>query len=226
LKILVIDDEPRVIDLVSVTLAVRWPDAKVIGVSRGQDGITSVENESPDAIILDIGLPDMSGFEVLKQIRLFSNTPILVLTGDNEEAVLVKALELGADDFMAKPFRQLELLSRVNGIMKHQRLTNEKELGFGDLRFEPASMRVWCGSKEISITNTEGLILGELMKYSGNVVPYSRLSELMWGDTFPEAHDSIKVHVQHLREKLAQNIDKPHLILNKQSIGYFLASSA
>jgi len=223
MKILIIDDDPRVIDLVSITLGIRWPDAKIIATSEGEDGAAWVETESPDAIILDIGLPDISGFEVLKQIRLFSDIPILILSGDTDESALVKGLELGADDFLTKPFRQLELLSRMNGIMKHQRKSNEKTIIFGQLRFEPASMRCWNGTTEIKLTHTEGLILEELMKYGGNVIQYSALSEIMWGNDFPEAHDSIKVHVQHLRQKIGENPEKPQIILNKQGIGYYLA---
>ena len=142
MKILIIDDDPKVIDIVSITLEIRWPEARRIAITRGEDGITSVEAESPDAAILDIGLPDISGFEVLKQIRLFTDVPILILSGDIAESTLVKGLELGADDFLTKPFRQLELLSRVSGIMKHQRKSNEKSISFGQLRFEPPTFNV------------------------------------------------------------------------------------
>jgi two-component system KDP operon response regulator KdpE len=107
--------------------------------------------------------------------------------------------------------------------MKRQELQNEESLVCGKLHFDPASLRVWSGQKEIKISPTEGLILAHLMRNAGNVVTYSSISQTMWGDNFPEAHDSIKVHIRHLREKLEENPSRPQLILTQQGIGYFLA---
>jgi two-component system response regulator VicR len=223
MKILVIEDDPIVVEVISVALRMRWPDAKATAVPLGEEGLGLVETESPDVVILDLGLPDISGFEVLKGIRLFSNVPILILSGRDDETDIVKGLEWGADDYMIKPFKQLELLARINGIMKRRQPQNEESLVCGKLRLEPASLRVWSGQKEIKISHTQGLILGLLMRNAGNVVTYSRLSQAMWGDNFPEAHDSIKVHIRHLREKLEENPSRPQLILTQQGIGYSLA---
>jgi two-component system KDP operon response regulator KdpE len=223
MKILVVEDDPIVIEVISVALRMRWPDAKVIAVSQGEEGLRLVETEFPDAVIIDLGLPDISGFEVLKGIRLFSNVPVLIVSGRNEETEIVKGLEWGADDYMTKPFKQLELLARVNGMMKRNEQQNQESLVCGQLRFEPASLRVWSGQKEIKISPTEGLILAHLMRNAGNVVNYDSLSHKMWGDNFPEAHDSIKVHIRHLREKLEENPSRPQIILTQQGIGYFMA---
>jgi two-component system response regulator VicR len=225
MKILVIEDDPIVIEVISVALRMRWPDASVITTSRGEEGLKLVETEAPEAVILDLGLPDISGFEVLKGIRLFSSVPILILTARADESDIVKGLEWGADDYMLKPFKQFELLARIKGIMKRHGLQNDESLVCGNLRFEPASLRLWCRQKEVKISRTEGLILGLLMRNAGNVVTYTSLSETMWGDSFPEAHDSIKVHIRHLREKLEENPSQPQLIITKQGIGYSLSKS-
>lgn len=222
MKILIIDDESSLIELVSVTMKMRWPEAEVIGISRGEPGINSAETESPDAIILDIQLPDMSGFDVLKQIRKFSDVPILILSANTDESDIVRGLEYGADDYLVKPFKHMELLARVSGMVKRRRVRDEGELTCGNLRFEPVLLQVWLGQNKIRISHTEGLILAHLMRNVGNIVTYSSLSRVMWGDDFPESHESIKVHIRHLREKLEEDPGKPKRILNQSGVGYFL----
>lgn len=223
MKILIIEDAPSIVETISLALEMRWPDAKIISTARGEQGIDMAESESPDVIILDLGLPDISGFDVLKRIRLFSDVPILILTVRSDEADIVKGLEWGADDYMTKPFKQLELLARVNGVMRRHGLKAEKPLTCGQLRFEPDSLRLTSGTKEVKISRTEGIILGQLMRNSGNVVNYASLAEAMWGLDFPEASDSIKVHIRHLRQKLEMNPSKPQIILTKPGIGYYIA---
>jgi DNA-binding response OmpR family regulator len=223
MKILVIEDVPSIVETISLAIEIRWPDAKIISTAHGEQGIDMAESESPDIIILDLGLPDISGFEVLKSIRLFSDVPILILTVRSDEADIVKGLEWGADDYMTKPFKQLELLARIKGAMRRRRPKAEEPLTCGQLRFEPSSLRLMVGPKEISISHTEGIILEQLMRNPGNVVSYASLAEAMWGDEFLEAIDSIKVHIRHLREKLEADPGKPQIILNKSGIGYFMA---
>ena len=223
MKILVIEDVPSIVETISLALEMRWPDAKIISTAQGEQGIDMAESESPDVIILDLGLPDISGFDVLKRIRLFSDVPILILTVRSDEADIVKGLEWGADDYMTKPFKQLELLARIKGVMRRQRPKAEELLTFGQFRFEPSSLRLMSGPKEIEISRTEGIILEQLMRNPGYVVSYASLAEAMWGIDFPEASDSIKVHIRHLREKLEADPGKPQIILNKSGIGYFLA---
>ena len=225
MKILIIDDEPLVIELVSVTLKMRWPDAKLISTAHGEDGIRLAETESPDAVILDIGLPDISGFDVLKQMRLFSDVPILILSAKNDETDIVRGLEWGADDFLTKPFKHLELLARLNAIIKRHRLHNEEVLICGNLRFEPDLLQVWSGPNKIKISHTEGLILANLMRNAGNIVTYSSISREMWGDDFPDSHESIKVQIRPLRAQLEENPSQPKIILNQSGIGYFMVKN-
>jgi two-component system KDP operon response regulator KdpE len=149
----------------------------------------------------------------------------LILTASPDEPSIVKGLEWGADDYIAKPFKQLELLSRIQGAVRRYNTQSDKPLVYGQLRYDPRSMRVLYGTNEIQISRTEGIILGQLMRNAGSVVTYSDLSDLMWGVDFNGASDSIKVHIHHLREKLEAEPSKPRLILNKQAVGYYLANS-
>lgn len=224
MKLLIIEDVPTIVEAISLVLEQRWPDINIISTAQGERGIKMAQSESPDVIILDLGLPDISGFDVLKRIRLFSDVPILILTVRSAEYDIVKGLEWGADDYMVKPFRNLELLARINGIMRKHNMTHEKPLVFGKLRFEPDSFQVFYPERQIQISFTEGIILGQLMRNTGNIVSYAILAEAMWGDDFPEARESIHVHVRHLREKLEIDPGNPKLILNKPGIGYYLAN--
>jgi two-component system KDP operon response regulator KdpE len=226
MKILIIEDSPVIVETISLALEIRWPDVNISVTSTGEQGIEMTETESPDVIILDLGLPDISGFDVLKRIRLFSNIPIIILTARQDETDIVKGLEWGADDYMTKPFKQLELLARVQGAIRRYRHLNEKVLVCGPLRLDPISLKLTLNGKEIKITRTEGLIMGHLMKNAGNVVTYSSLGEAMWGGDFPEASDSIKVHIRHLREKLETNPGKPKLIIIKPGMGYLLTKES
>jgi two-component system KDP operon response regulator KdpE len=226
MKILIIEDSPVIVETISLALEIRWPDVNISVTSTGEQGIEMTETESPDVIILDLGLPDISGFDVLKRIRLFSNIPIIILTARQDETDIVKGLEWGADDYMTKPFKQLELLARVQGAIRRYRHLNEKVLVCGPLRLDPISLKLTLNGNEIKITRTEGLIMGHLMKNAGNVVTYSSLGEAMWGGDFPEASDSIKVHIRHLREKLETNPGKPKLIIIKPGMGYLLTKES
>src|SRR5271169_3052812 len=106
LKVLVVEDDADIVEAISLTIKVRWPDARLLSADAGEEAISLAETESPDLIILDLGLPDISGFNVLKQIRAFSRVPVLILTVRGDESDVVKGLELGADDYVIKPFRQ------------------------------------------------------------------------------------------------------------------------
>jgi len=226
MKVLIIEDSPEIVEAINLIIEMRWPEAKVISTSLGEQGIDLAGSAMPSVIILDLGLPDMSGFDVLRRIRLFSDIPILILTVSSDEPSIVKGLEWGADDYIVKPFKQLELLSRIQGAIRRYNTQGDKPLVYGQLRFDPRSMRVVNGTNEIQISRTEGIILGQLMRNAGAVVSYSDLSDLMWGVEFGGASDSIKVHIHHLRDKLEAEPGKPRLILNKQGVGYYLANAS
>jgi two-component system response regulator VicR len=223
-KILIIEDDKAIVEAISLTLQLSWSDTKLISTHLGEKGIELVESENPDVVILDLGLPDISGFEVLKQIRLFSTVPILVLTVRSDEADIVRGLESGADDYVIKPFRQLELLSRIKLVTRRQdRSLKEKPLVCGQLHFDPSNWQLFYGEREINITRTEASIIRHLMENVGKVVTHSDLAEAVWGTDYPDAAGSLKVHIRRLRVKVEEDPGHPRIILTKSGIGYSLA---
>jgi len=224
MKVLVIEDDQAIVEAISLVFQLSWPEVKLVSTHLGERGIELVESENPDVVILDLGLPDISGFEVLKQIRLFSTVPILILTVRSDEADIVKGLEWGADDYVVKPFRQLELLSRIKVVTRRREPSvEESALVCGKLRFDPSTWQLFYGEKEISLTPTEGSILNHLMKNAGRVVTHSGLAEAVWGVDYPDAADSLRVHIRRLRTKLEADSSHPEIILTKAGIGYLLA---
>ena len=224
MKVLLIEDDPNIIETISLALQIRWPEAKLASTHLGEQGIQLLESEAPDILILDLGLPDISGFEVLKRIRLLSSIPILILTVKAEEADIIKGLEWRADDYMIKPFRQLELLARLKTLTRRQILPGATApLACGPLRFDPSTRELLHGDKEINLTATEAHILHHLMKNAGHVVTHSSLAEAAWGEDYDGATNSLRVHIRRLREKLEVDPSRPKLIRTKSGIGYFLA---
>jgi len=223
MKALIIEDNREIVEAISLAFQILWPEVKLVSTHLGERGVDMVETEAPDIVILDLGLPDISGFDVLKQIRLFSTVPVIILTVRAEEADIVKGLEWGADDYVVKPFKQLELLARVRALIRRQSPdAAETPLVCGPLRFDPATLQLLHGDKEISLTRTEGHIIHHLMKNCGCVVTYSSLAESLWGEDYPGSADSLRVHIRRLREKIEAHPSNPQLILTKTGIGYLL----
>ena len=223
MKVLLIEDDREIIDAISLAFQIRWPEATLIPTRLGQKGVELVESESPDIVILDLGLPDMSGFDVLRQIRLFSQVPIIILTVRSDEADIVKGLEWGADDYITKPFRQLEFLARVKALIRRQAGGEEESVVFGPLRLDPTTGQLLHGSREVTLTVTESQIMAHLMRNGGRAVTHASLAEAVWGDDYPGSADSLKVHIRRLREKIEEAPSSPKLILTRTGVGYFLA---
>ncbi len=222
MKVLIIEDDREIVEAISLAFQIRWPEAKVVSTHLGEKGVELVESEAPDIVILDLGLPDISGFEVLDQIRRFSNVPTIILTVRSEEADVVRGLECGADDYITKPFRQLELLARVKALIRRQSPSEEETVISGALRLEATTGQLHHDGKEIALTITESRILNHLMKNAGYVTTHSSLAEAVWGDDYPGVVDSLKVHIRRLREKIEADPSHPQLILTKTGVGYFL----
>ncbi|MDP2916344.1 MAG: response regulator transcription factor [Dehalococcoidia bacterium] len=224
MKVLIIEDDPQIIEAVSLAFQIRWPEAQLIATQEGERGAYMVETEKPDVVVLDLGLPDISGYDVLKQIRLFSDVPVLILTVRADEPDIIKGLEWGADDYMTKPFRQLELLARVKSLLRRRSpVGGEQTLVCGQLRLNPVTFQLFIADREVNLTRTEGIILHQLVKNAGQIVEHSTLAEAVWGEDYPDAAQSIKVYIRRLREKLEADPGEPQLILTKPGIGYVFA---
>ncbi|MEE8372419.1 MAG: response regulator [Dehalococcoidia bacterium] len=223
-KVLLIEDDKDIIGSVSLVLDTLWPEAQLVSSRRGEKGVGLVETEKPDVVLLDLGLPDMTGFEVLRQIRLFTHVPVIILSVKTEEEDIVKALERGADDYLTKPFRQKELVSRLQVQVRKQLPISEEAIQVcGPLRLDPSTSQVVCHGRETNLTTIESQILQCLIGYAGHVVSHSRISEIVWGEDYPGTSESLRVHIRRLREKLEEDPGNPQLILTRPGIGYLLA---
>lgn len=223
MKALMIEDDPQIVDSVGWAFRMRWPDMDFLSTDSGIQGINLSSEAQPNIIILDLGLPDISGFEVLKGIRKFTDIPIIILTARKDEFDIVKGLEAGADDYLVKPFRQMELLSRIKALLRRSSTTNtDTILTAGGLRLSPATGILHYHKQEIPLTRTEEIIMNRLMKNANNVVTYTELAEALWNDYYPESIAALRVYIRQLRHKVEQDVDNPKLILNKHGTGYML----
>lgn len=224
MKILIIEDDRAIVEAISLTLQLNWPDTTLVSAKLGEEGIELLQSEKPDAVILDLGLPDISGFEVLKRIRLFSDVPILILTVRSDESDIVRGLEWGADEYVIKPFRQKELLSRIKLILRrHGAIAEGAPLICGKLQFEPSTGQLFHEGREVNLTPTEVSIMNYLMQNAGRVVTHSGLAEAVWGVDYPDAADSLRVHIRRLRTKLEADPSEPKMVLTRAGMGYMLA---
>lgn len=222
MKILIIEDDRLVAETFSLACKVRWPEAKIISAATGREGIIKVGDEAPDAVILDLGLPDISGFDVLQQIRSFSEVPIMVSTVRSGENDIIKAHEIGADAYVVKPFSQLEFLSRLKALLRRKVDDMEHEpIVRGSLRYSPSMSRLIYDKRSIVLTRTEGLLLYELMKNENLVLSNTFLAEKIWGDCYHNSDNNIRSYILRLRKKIEHDPNHPKLILTKVRQGYY-----
>ncbi len=224
MKVLVIEDDPGIIEVVSLCFQLRWSGTSVVSADSGNKGVELVETESPDVVILDIGLPDMDGYRVLREIRRFSDVPVLMLTVRGEDTDIAKGLELGADDYITKPFSHIELIARVQAVLRRVQglpTTNEERpFTSGKLSVDFNRNEVLVGSKSIKLTSTERKLLYYLIRNEGRILSHESLLTKIWGDTYVDARDLLRVHIQHLRQKLEDNVESPSIIVTEHGIGY------
>ena len=227
-KVLIIEDNPQIVNSISLALEAEWPHAALLSTRMGEEGVDLVGTEHPDVVVLDLGLPDRDGLDVLQDIRLFSSVPVVVLTVRQEEQDTTRALGLGANDYITKPFKMKELLARLKVQLRRQTPSGEDApIIYGPLRLDPATFELTYGSREISLTVVEGHILRQLMLNAGRVVTYTRLAEAVWGDEeYPGAVVTLRTYIRQLRQKLQPAPSDPKLILTKASVGYSLVKLA
>ena len=223
MKVVVIDDSPEIIEVVSLCFQLRWSGANVVSAATGAKGLELIEAESPDLIILDIGLPDMDGFQVLREIRRFSQVPVIMLTVRGEDTDVVRGLELGADDYVTKPFSHIELMARVQAVLRRVQglpVTEERPFVSGKLSVDFASNEVRIDGKLVKLTSTESKLLYYLIKNEGRLLSHENLLRKIWGETYVDARDLLRVHIQHLRQKLGDSVELPTIIVTEHGMGY------
>ena len=228
MKVLLIEDNPEIVQSVALCFELRWPGTSLISASEGEKGLGLAETELPDVTILDLGLPDMDGLEVLRQIRTFSDVPVVILTVRGEEMDKVKGLEMGADDYIVKPFSPAEFLSRVKAVLRRSQMlepkVDEKPFIKGDLKIDFATREVSIGDKLIKLTRSEYKLLHQLVRNEGKVLSNQTLLQRVWGPEYTVETEYIKVYVQRLRGKLNEEPGNPRMILSERGVGYKFVS--
>ena len=224
MKVVVIDDSLEIIEVVSLCFQLRWSDANLLSAATGAKGLELIEDENPDIIILDVGLPDMDGFEVLRELRRFSQVPVIMLTVRGEDTDVAKGLELGADDYITKPFSHIELVARVQAVMRRVRglpvTSEERPFVSSKLSVDFAGNEVKVEGKPVKLTSTESKLLYLLIRNEGRLVTHESLLTKVWGETYADARDLLRVHIQHLRHKLGDSVESPSIIVTEHGMGY------
>jgi two-component system KDP operon response regulator KdpE len=220
LKVLVVDDEPPIRKLLRLGLSTQGYD--ILDAPSGKRALELIA-ERPDLIILDLGLPDVDGLELLRRMREANEgVPIVVLSSRGEEAAKVKALDLGADDYVTKPFGMDELLARIRAALRHQLQVHGERPVFrvGDLSVDLVRRIVRLGEKEVKLSPKEYDLLRILVQHAGKVLTHKFLLKELWSDLTDAQY--LRVYVRQLRQKIEQNPERPHYILTETGIGYRL----
>ncbi len=220
-KILVIDDEETTVQLISILLERRGYE--VIKALRAEDGLRQAYRNQPDLVLLDIMMPDMDGWEVCKRLRDMSDVPIVFLTARGETRDVVRGLEMGADDYIVKPYDNEELVARVRAHLRRSPRPNmSEELVFngGDFRINFMNREVRVRNEVKHLTPKEFNLLGVLVRNAGRVVTRAELVTEAWGAEYADAIDSLKLYIHYLRQKLEADPDRPEYIMTLRGVGY------
>jgi two-component system, OmpR family, KDP operon response regulator KdpE len=224
MRILVVDDEPDVVESVRLVMTLQWREVEVLGAGTGDEALALVEREHPDIVLLDIGLPDADGFEVLREVRAFSDVPILMLTARDDPLDKVKGLELGADDYVTKPFNHLELLARIRAVLRRLDMpaptSRAPSFRSGELEVDFARQEARLGGEPLELTPTEYKLLYHLVRNAGHVLMHGTLLAKVWGREYVDEVDYLRVYVRRLRAKLGDDPDHPRYIRTERGLGY------
>lgn len=218
-EILIIDDEPQIRKLLEITLESN--DYKVLQAETGKSGIILAANHPPELILLDIGLPDKSGHEVLKELRAWYNKSIIILSVNNNEADIVYALDNGATDYLTKPFRSAELLARIRlAIRNNQHASIENKIICGDLEIDIAARTAIKNKQVIKLTATEFNLLALFAKNEGRILTHQFILKEIWGVGSQTETQYLRVFVGTLRKKIETNPNEPKHIITESGVGY------
>jgi two-component system, OmpR family, alkaline phosphatase synthesis response regulator PhoP len=222
-QILVVDDEPRIAEICRDYLA--RAGYKVIGAANGADAVTLARTKQPDLIVLDLGLPKMDGLAVTRAIRAHSNVPIIMLTARVEESDKLSGLELGADDYLTKPFSPRELVARVKAVFRRTEIGPARGdvIRAGDVTLDIARMHARIGKRTIALTSSEFELLATMMRQPGRVFTRGQLLDAVRGAAMDSFDRAIDAHVKNLRRKIETDPRDPRFVLTVYGVGYKLA---
>ena len=222
-RVLVVDDEPAILRFLKPALEAN--DYEVMSAATLAEALKRIAKEPPDVVVLDLGLPDGDGKDVIRQVRQWSQVPIIVLSAREREAEKIEALDLGADDFVNKPFGVGELMARLRTALRHRRQTQGEAavVRIGALEIDLPRRRVMRDAAEVKLTSREFDLLSSLARHPGKVMTHRQLLTAVWGPAQVEETQYLRVYVGHLRQKLEEHPDDPKIILTELGIGYRLA---
>jgi len=225
LKVLIIEDDTNVAEAVSLCLQLRWSEVKLSIAAEGIRGVEILKSDSFDAVMLDINLPDIDGFEVLKRIRSFSNVPVVIITVRGGEDDQVKGLEMGADDYIVKPFSPRDVIARVNSVLRragaHQAAPQQTTIIQGRLTLNFVTSEARLGEEKVKLTSNESKTLYVLMNNAGNTIRSEQISQAVWGKNNMNTAN-VRTYIRRLRDKLKDK--PPQIIINERGEGYRFVS--
>jgi two-component system KDP operon response regulator KdpE len=225
LHVLIIDDEVQIRRFLRISLEANG--YRVVEVGSGQEGITKTAQHRPDMIILDMGLPDMDGMDVLKRLREWTETPVIVLSVRESDRDKVNALDAGADDYLTKPFSTEELLARMRVALRHNRTEPETQIfKSGDLEVDLTKRLVSVRGEAIKLTPTEYALLRLMIKHVGKVLTHQQILREVWGGEYINETHYLRVYFAQLRQKIEQDPTMPKILLTEAGVGYRLKNTS
>lgn len=221
-KILVVDDEERMLRFIRLNL--EHDGFQVIEAIKGHEALDKMRTDIPDLILLDVMLPDLDGFEVLKMVREISNIPVIMLTAKGEEDDRVKGLELGADDYVTKPFSPRELVSRVKAVLRRLDMESPEEVDVIEvdkrLKIDFNRREIWVEGELVKLRPTEYRLLYHLVQNAGWVLTYDQILSRVWGYEYRDEPHYVRLYINYLRQKLEKDPANPEYILTERGVGY------
>ena len=229
-KVLVVEDDAGICKFLKTTLTANGYE--VLVTSTGQQALEIISSHCPDCILLDLGLPDMDGNRIIENVRSWTKTPIIVISARSTEEDKAYALDLGADDYLIKPFGTIELLARIRTALRHTRTARDNDsialsgvYRVGDLTIDYRKHRVFLNGKDTGLTPNEFKIVALLGKHSGQVVTYKTMLCELWGPYASRDNKILRVHMANIRRKIEPNPDEPIYIFTEVGVGYRMAEA-
>ncbi|MBR1559681.1 MAG: response regulator transcription factor [Clostridia bacterium] len=227
-KVLIVEDDPGICTFLKATLVAAGYD--VIVVTSGQGALDMVSSHCPDCVLLDLGLPDMDGNQIIRSMRQWTRTPIVVISARSMEEDKALALDLGADDYVTKPFGAIELLARIRAALRHTRTTAEAgEIALtgsyhvGELEIDYRKHRVYRGGVDVKLTPNEYRIVALLGRHAGRVLTYKTMLKELWGPSASSDNKILRVHMAGIRRKIEPDPNEPRYIFTEVGVGYRMA---
>ncbi len=224
MKVLVIDQDQDIVDVVKLCFEFRWPGTLVTTTTERTAALEILERDAPDLVVSDVVLPEGDGFQLIQEMRRHSAVPIVILSARRDDVDIARGLEAGADDYMVKPFSHIEFLARIQAVLRRIHVggvfQTDGSVVSGDLRIDLTGGQVYKGEEQIKLTSIEWRILENLAKRAGRVVLHQAMLEMVWGPDHRASPNHLKVHVQHLRQKLGDDLPHHEFIVTEWKIGY------